>query len=847
MENAVIRFRAKGQNLSLVSGYNRFAGNTIGYIRIEIEPDDEWRDFDAVDALFQNDQGKVSAVLFYDSGVYACNAPVEMTAASSVVFLNLSGKNVVNNVLVERLTTYPIFAFAIDRDANVTSYRETEVSPNMYEQYIAAVGNQVEKITDLTVSAHEADEPEVIKTATPGLPINLDFGLVRGETGEQGIPGEQGIQGEPGVPGEKGDPFTYDDFTEEQIAALVGPQGPRGLTGSAAGFGTVSATVDNNEGDPSVTVATSGPSTAKNINFEFKNLKGEKGDPFTYDDFTPEQLASLKGEKGDNGDTGATPNLSIGTVETLPPTGSSEVTITGTAENSVLNFKLVKGDTGEVSQAEFDEAVSDLKSDLTTFKGFNYTVIAGSYVGKNDGAVSSLGAYCVTDFIECSNIDIAVRTKVGNDISGICFYDKNKTYISGYNPYSDNEAITKLTKPSNTVYVRVSCLTSYSANLFITPCDIVQKIEYLSENKLPTEEFDKVVGTTSVNPSFTSREYIYASTGNVGTIGFDSLKASDFIVIPVATTEIDVYTAFVDSAGLAFYDANKSYISGVAYAEGHNDQPYLYKLTPPTNAKYFRFSVHTSNISIDDVTVNIYTTIKSLQNGLSELSANSDSLDGRFWSYALWKVLCIGDSLTSGANYTESWAGASIDENYPRILGRMLDADVVNGGVSGYSASQWYNNKSSDYNYSNYDTFIIWLGTNEGLTDTLDTDVNPYSDYHDYANTNTGNYCKIIEAIQSANVNCAIFLVEVFATSGDMGKDTVNEVIDKIATKYNLPVIDNSDLGSTAHPELHGNILNPHFSKAGNIFLANKFVTDIGEYISANPARADYGETARTN
>lgn len=33
------------------------------------------------------------------------------------------------------------------------------------------------------------------------------------------------------------------------------------------------------------------------------NLKGEKGDPFTYDDFTPEQLASLKGEKGDDGYT----------------------------------------------------------------------------------------------------------------------------------------------------------------------------------------------------------------------------------------------------------------------------------------------------------------------------------------------------------------------------------------------------------------------------------------------------------------------------------------------------------------------------------------------------------------
>ena len=32
-------------------------------------------------------------------------------------------------------------------------------------------------------------------------------------------------------------------------------------------------------------------------------LKGDKGDPFTYSDFTAEQLAALKGKKGDKGDT----------------------------------------------------------------------------------------------------------------------------------------------------------------------------------------------------------------------------------------------------------------------------------------------------------------------------------------------------------------------------------------------------------------------------------------------------------------------------------------------------------------------------------------------------------------
>ena len=35
-----------------------------------------------------------------------------------------------------------------------------------------------------------------------------------------------------------------------------------------------------------------------------QGIKGDKGDPFRYEDFTPEQLAALKGPKGDKGDDG---------------------------------------------------------------------------------------------------------------------------------------------------------------------------------------------------------------------------------------------------------------------------------------------------------------------------------------------------------------------------------------------------------------------------------------------------------------------------------------------------------------------------------------------------------------
>ena len=46
--------------------------------------------------------------------------------------------------------------------------------------------------------------------------------------------------------------------------------------------------------------------------------KGDKGDPFTYDDFTPEQLAGLKGEKGDKGDKGDTGTTDYNDLENKP-------------------------------------------------------------------------------------------------------------------------------------------------------------------------------------------------------------------------------------------------------------------------------------------------------------------------------------------------------------------------------------------------------------------------------------------------------------------------------------------------------------------------------------------------
>ena len=48
--------------------------------------------------------------------------------------------------------------------------------------------------------------------------------------------------------------------------------------GTSAGFGEITATVDNSTGTQNVTVTTSGTNEAKNFTFAFTGLKGEKGD-----------------------------------------------------------------------------------------------------------------------------------------------------------------------------------------------------------------------------------------------------------------------------------------------------------------------------------------------------------------------------------------------------------------------------------------------------------------------------------------------------------------------------------------------------------------------------------------
>ena len=106
--------------------------------------------------------------------------------------------------------------------------------------------------------------------------------------------GEKGDAGEKGEQGEKGEPFRYEDFTEEQLAALKGEKGDKGEQGE--------------KGEPlryeDLTEAQKEELKGEKGDAGEKGEQGEDGKPFTFEDLTEEQKAELKGEKGEKGDKG---------------------------------------------------------------------------------------------------------------------------------------------------------------------------------------------------------------------------------------------------------------------------------------------------------------------------------------------------------------------------------------------------------------------------------------------------------------------------------------------------------------------------------------------------------------
>lgn len=112
--------------------------------------------------------------------------------------------------------------------------------------------------------------------------------------------------------GLRGEAFKYEWFTPLQLESLVGPRGPKGdsFTIDAQGLSAERANYNDAPRTFSFLDVEAGLLYFK-LSDAFNHWstpvpfgQGPKGDPFTFADFKPEELALLKGDKGEKGDTG---------------------------------------------------------------------------------------------------------------------------------------------------------------------------------------------------------------------------------------------------------------------------------------------------------------------------------------------------------------------------------------------------------------------------------------------------------------------------------------------------------------------------------------------------------------
>lgn len=284
---------------------------------------------------------------------------------------------------------------------------------------------------------------------------------------------------------------------------------------------------------------------------------------------------------------------------------------------------------------------------------------------------------------------------------------------------------------------------------------------------------------------------------------------------------------------LALINSNKDFIKNIQKGNGIDE----------SNYETYRYTANTDN---ELISISFY---KPLKCKIKLYYSNSDkdvinnsltNIENDYLKTIFNSVACLGDSLTEG--YLGSNTGMARTP-YPKALSKMMNCDVINYGHSGSTVISYWNNYAQDINYKNHDVVIIGLGTNAGLTATLEEDTN-YDNYNNYAETNTGCYCKIIEYIKEQNPRCKIFICNVgYANSNSEDTVITNNVLKEIAKKYSLPYLEvygNSFYTLAYHSLLlhplwntSGDIL--HFSNLGYTIYAKVILHCITEYISKNP------------
>lgn len=208
MTEQILNFSVNEQQLQKTSGPDLYASDTVQYIRAVFDLGQNWDGWDSVRAVWWTSNAKIATVL-HDG---ECMVPIEVLTDPAKVRVNLVASTVEDDVVVDRLTSYPIVALVVAVKVRLTGDETEPITPSQFEQFVAQVEDEVELVTGMTATV-ETLQPGSSATASYSDGV-LTLGIPRGAKGD---PGQNGADGQDGHTPVKG----VDYWTAQDKAEIV--------------------------------------------------------------------------------------------------------------------------------------------------------------------------------------------------------------------------------------------------------------------------------------------------------------------------------------------------------------------------------------------------------------------------------------------------------------------------------------------------------------------------------------------------------------------------------------------------------------------------------------------------
>ena len=371
--------------------------------------------------------------------------------------------------------------------------------------------------------------------------------------------------------------------------------------------------------------------------------------------------------------------------------------------------------------------------------------------------------------------------------------------------YIDNTLVKKLKKE----YERLKEI-NFDVDLQIKLTNDIETINSKLDTKAKQIDLDNErkridnIEYITINTPMETDGYINYNHGNF--VSHTAYKCSDYInVSSYKGKEINVTTYFDYSSGIAQYQKDKSFISGI----GQGD----YKIGDNQKIKivgdYIRVTCKTSNINDFKMFIRLNDLLKETN---EESSINPCEYNGR--SMTMFnKGICIGDSFTEGASNINASNEQFITDrfNYPKILSKLSNVEIINKGHSGITSKGWFE-KYKNTDLSGYDFAIIYLGINDYFSNNKTLFSNEYG--------------QIIDKLRNENEHIKIFCVTQTRHFRDFANFT--HYVREIATEKDCYLIDLEKYSTFstkhmtgAHPNAYG-----YFTMANDIYSYISYIID---------------------